>query len=114
MHARYLFSTSSGTPYCCCDCPTDILCCTSQLSSLTVCSDRDCHNRFLLCFSDGSSETCVYSDTVEDDDSISFSTQGGISNPLQYNGDGQVSLFVLLCVVRLKVIHIHYNLRRCS
>ena len=116
MHARYLFS-SSEIQYCCCDCPTGIDCCQNQLSSLTVCTDRDCNNKFLICFSDESSETCVYSDTVEDDDSISFSsglTRGGINNPLQYDGNGQVSLFVLLCVVKLKVIHIHHNLRRSS
>ena len=114
MHARYLLSNGF---YCCCDCPAATSCCENEPSSLTVCNDRDCHNKFLICFSDGSSETCVYSDTVQANDSISFSngfTQGGISNPLQFDGDGQVSLFVLLCVVKLKVIHIHHNLRRYS
>ena len=114
MHARYLFSNGF---YCCCDCPTGISCCDNQLSSLITCNDRDCHNKFLICFSDESSETCVYSDTVQANDSISFSsgfTQGGINNPLQYDGDGQVSLFVLLCVVKLKVIRIHHKFKRCS
>ena len=86
--------------YCCCDCPSPS-CCESQLSSLTVCTDRDCNNKFLICFSDGSSETCVYSDTVEGDDSISFSsglTQGGINNPLQYDGDEQGTLTVNIIV----------------
>ena len=75
--------------------------CENELSSLSVCNDRDCNNKFLICFSDGSNETCVYSDTVKDDDSISFSsglTQGGINNPLQYDGDGQGTLTVSIYV----------------
>ena len=98
-HARYLFPQSM---YCCCDCPTSGSCCSSQLSSLTACTDRDCNNRFLICFSDASNETCVNSDTVRDDDSITFSsglTKGGINNPIQYDGEGQVSLFMIFVVL---------------
>ena len=67
-----------------------------------MCTDRDCNNRFLICFSDGSSETCVNSDTVRDDDSITFSsglTKAGINNPIQYDGEGQVSLFMIFVVL---------------
>ena len=51
----------------------------------------------------------MYSDTVQDDDTISFSTQGGINNPLQYDGDGQVSLFVLLCVITVRDVRCNLN-----
>ena len=41
-------------------------------------------------------------DTVRDDDSITFScglTEGDINNPIQYDGEGQVSLFMIFVVL---------------
>ena len=82
--------------YCCCDCPLSVACCNNDLSNLNVCTDRDCHNKFLICLFDGESDDCVYSSTIENDDSITFGdglTTGGIINPIEFIGEGQVSLY---------------------
>lgn len=96
-HARYFFSSQI---YCCCDCPS-VTCCDEDLSNLNFCTDRDCNNKFLICLFDGESDDCVYSSTIENEDSITFGdglTTGGITNPIEFIGEGQGTLTVTIYV----------------